>query len=171
LEHPFHGNVCVGRSNQSGAVELNTPASRSEFETLPGGPWRSSDHRFKPAGGYVAIVLLAKQTGIYFRRLDLSGWKTAPRKPVLPLVGLAAEKVIRDRYNKHSPLSDRFLSAPCRTPSTDRRHYDKNKGRIVESRGRPFRGWWRQGERTMGGRDPRTCGNGIFREAIGAWIH
>ncbi|MGM0489410.1 MAG: hypothetical protein ACQESR_21950 [Planctomycetota bacterium] len=35
---------------------------------------------------------------VYFRRLDYSGWKAARRKPSSPLVGLAAEKVIRDRY-------------------------------------------------------------------------
>ncbi|MFO7901639.1 MAG: hypothetical protein R6U98_03170, partial [Pirellulaceae bacterium] len=31
--------------------------------------------------------------------MDFSGWKAGPTQAVLPLVGLAAEKVIRDRYS------------------------------------------------------------------------
>ncbi|MFO7903259.1 MAG: hypothetical protein ACQESR_11415 [Planctomycetota bacterium] len=37
--------------------------------------------------------------GSYFRRLDSSEWKANPTQAVLPPVGLAAEKVIRERYN------------------------------------------------------------------------
>ncbi|MFO7901678.1 MAG: hypothetical protein R6U98_03370 [Pirellulaceae bacterium] len=37
-------------------------------------------------------------TGIYFRRLDFFRLESCPTQAVLPLVGLAAEKVIRDRY-------------------------------------------------------------------------
>ncbi|MGM0489597.1 MAG: hypothetical protein ACQESR_22910 [Planctomycetota bacterium] len=36
---------------------------------------------------------------ISFRRLDFSPVESCPTQAVLPLVGLAAEKVIRDRYN------------------------------------------------------------------------
>ncbi|MGM0489087.1 MAG: hypothetical protein ACQESR_20290 [Planctomycetota bacterium] len=32
----------------------------------------------------------------------MSGWKVARRKPSLPLVGLAADKVIHDRWNSSS---------------------------------------------------------------------
>ncbi|MGM0488760.1 MAG: hypothetical protein ACQESR_18635 [Planctomycetota bacterium] len=37
-------------------------------------------------------------TGMYFRRLDFFRVESCPTQAVLPLVGLAAEKVIRDRY-------------------------------------------------------------------------
>ncbi|MGM0486801.1 MAG: hypothetical protein ACQESR_08570 [Planctomycetota bacterium] len=37
--------------------------------------------------------------------------ESCPTQAVLPLVGLAAENVIRDRYRIESPPSDPFLSA------------------------------------------------------------
>ncbi|MGM0490079.1 MAG: hypothetical protein ACQESR_25405 [Planctomycetota bacterium] len=35
--------------------------------------------------------------------MDSSGWKAHPTQAVLPLVGLAAENVIRDPYNPRAP--------------------------------------------------------------------